>query len=84
MQQKVMNVTVNTNDLKTVQCPCGEFVFQSVSIFKVLPSLYSQTGKPSLVTLNCIQCIGCGAVHKLEDVMRSVEFDGEGKIVTTQ
>jgi hypothetical protein len=66
-------ITVNANDLRTVACTCGKFVFDTVVILKIVPSLYSQNGKPSLLPVQCMRCVSCGAVHMVEEILKSLD-----------
>ena len=61
-------VTVNMDDLKTVICKCGEAIFDNVAIYKVVPALYSQNGKPALIGRPCIRCIKCGEIYAVDEV----------------
>jgi hypothetical protein len=75
-------INVDANDLKTVVCTCGKFIFESVAIYKVVPALYSKTGKPSLIAMPCLRCIACGEVHTMENVMKSITE--ESPIITAK
>lgn len=69
MSEQMQAVNVNLNDLKDVVCECGEDVFMSVAQYKILPALYSQTGKPALVARPCLQCSNCLAVKGVDEIV---------------
>jgi len=65
-------VSININDLKTVACTCGKYIFTSVVLLKVVPAIYSQNGKPSLLQVQAMRCVECGLVHMTEDIIKSI------------
>jgi hypothetical protein len=69
------NINVDANSLKTITCTCGAFIFESVAIYKAVPSIYSPTGKPTAIAMPCLRCIKCGEVHSMENVMKSIKDD---------
>ena len=81
MNNSMQQVIVNVNDLQTVLCSCGQSVFSSVQIYKVVPSIYSNTGKATLVALPCMKCTDCGAVRIIEEVISSLAKDEVSPII---
>lgn len=67
--QKPQQIMVNANNLQAVTCQCGNEVFESVNKFKILPALYSNTGRAQLVALPHIKCAVCGTVLSAEEVV---------------
>lgn len=65
-------VSININDLKTVACTCGKYIFTTVVLLKVIPAVYSQNGKPSLLQVQAMRCVECGATHMTDDIMMSI------------
>lgn len=62
-------VVVDTNTLKTVTCICGNTLFDQVNLYKIVPSLYSQTGKTSLLALHHLRCVKCGKVRSIDEIL---------------
>jgi len=62
-------IQVDLSKLKTVVCSCGKLFFEPVQSYKVVPSIYSPTGKPQLVAMNYFRCIECGSVYSPEDIL---------------
>jgi len=69
--QKPQQIMVNANNLQAVTCQCGNEVFESVNKFKILPALYSNTGRAQLVALPHIKCTECGTVLSAEEVVNN-------------
>jgi len=66
-QQIQAGISVNASELKTVICQCGKSLFDQVSEYKILPAVYSQTGKPALIARPCLRCIACGTVCSIDE-----------------
>ena len=81
-QEIKQQIMVNINDLQTIMCGCGKFVFENVMIIKVMPAIYSNTGKPALLPVQCVRCIECKAVHSMEDILKNVSTVDEKKIIS--
>jgi hypothetical protein len=71
MKGKGINQTVkiDMNDLKDVQCTCGNNCFIGVNMFKIIPLLYSNSGKEELIAVNCVRCTSCREVYKAEQLL---------------
>jgi len=69
--QKPQQIMVNANNLQAVTCQCGSEIFFSVNKFKILPALYSNTGRAQLVALPHIKCTECGTVLSAEEVVNN-------------
>ena len=69
-QPQRVNVNVDTRDLPTSQCDCGTYHFETVFLYKLLPALYSPTGKEQLLSIPHAQCINCGSVHSMEELIK--------------
>ena len=65
------SIPVDLNTLQTVLCSCGKAFFESVIMYKILPAIYSSTGKPNVVGIQAIQCVDCKSIFMLEDVLKS-------------
>jgi hypothetical protein len=76
-------VVVNLNDLSQLQCACGGITFSHVSQFRVVPTIYSNTGKPSLFQVKCLKCLNCNVIYSLDLVMQSIDKANEGQIITS-
>lgn len=77
--EKIQQVMVNANDLPTITCACGKFIFEHVSMFKAVPAIYSNTGKPTLFQIKCLKCLECGMVHPLDKILESINNPQETK-----
>jgi ferredoxin-like protein FixX len=73
MQQQQQMINVNMDELKTIQCQCGKFVFEQVLVLKVIPAVLSNTGKEGLVQLPCLKCVECGAVHTMDSILKNIQ-----------
>jgi hypothetical protein len=62
-------IRVDMKDLKDIRCTCKNDCFIGVTKFKIIPLLYSQTGKEELLAINCMKCTTCGEVYTPEDLM---------------
>jgi len=70
MAQQISNATININpdDLKTVTCICGKTIFENVCQAKIVPAIYSPTGKPAVILRPCLRCIECGVVSAVDEI----------------
>lgn len=69
-------IRVDLSKLKSVLCACGKMFFEPVQTYKVMPALYSPTGKPQLIAMNHLRCIECGNVYSADDVLKeSIQVD---------
>jgi hypothetical protein len=69
-------IHVDLSKLKSVLCACGKMFFEPVQTYKVMPALYSPTGKPQLIAMNHLRCIECGNVYSADDVLKeSIQVD---------
>jgi len=74
-------IRVDASTLQTVTCSCGKFIFENVFIYKVIPAIYSNTGKPGLFAVQCLKCVECGMIHQIEDILKFLA-EPESKIIT--
>jgi hypothetical protein len=82
MGQIQQNIVVDANTLKTVMCACGKILFESVATYKIVPALYSQTGKPTLLALHCLRCINCGKVRSIEEIVAEETKNPSSNIIS--
>ena len=73
-------ITVDASTLQTVTCSCGKFIFENVFVYKVIPSIYSNTGKPGLFAVQCLKCLECGMIHQVDEILRYLAAP-ESKII---
>jgi len=44
-----------------LQCPkCNNVIFDTVQMFQIVSPIQTRTGKPGLVPIPIIRCLGCG------------------------
>jgi hypothetical protein len=78
----MQNINVDIHSLKVVMCSCGNHIFEPLIIYRIVPSIYSQTGKPALMGTNCSRCIKCSAVHEVDNMLASIQDSDVIKLVT--
>lgn len=69
MQNKLA-VNIKVEDLKDVTCACGSTVFDTALQAKIIPALYSQNGKKSMLQQPCLKCVSCGAVYSIDAILQ--------------
>jgi hypothetical protein len=72
--QQQINIDIDT--LSTVLCDCGNHYFEQVVMLKVIPALYSQTGKQAILTVPCMKCTKCGVSRPQDVILKSVMNGG--------
>lgn len=64
-----IKLTVPIDQLADTKCECGNETFTMTLRLKVLPALYSQTGKPEHIMLQMgFTCTACGKLIPLSPV----------------
>jgi hypothetical protein len=64
-------VRVDVSQLKDVKCSmCSNDVFEPVAKFKIIPVLYSNTGKAQLLTIQGMRCTDCGQTMSFEAALQ--------------
>lgn len=75
-------IRVDVNSLKIVMCNCGSVHFNQVISFRILPALYSNTGKESLIQEVGAMCVKCNSVYSMEVMLKGVVDEGN-KLITS-
>jgi len=81
MQQQ--SVKVDIKDLKVVTCECGGEHFYPVTTYRVLPSLYSNTGTEQMIAIQGSKCITCKKVWDLDNLYKNFS-ERKGKPLSKQ
>lgn len=77
MNQQMPKINVDIEQLQTLACAhCQSPFFEPAVIYKVVPAIYSQSGKADLLGIGAIKCINCDTVYALTDILKQLSIGG--------
>jgi hypothetical protein len=80
--QEKFNVNINLDNCPEIACPCGAKEFVQLFKVRILPSVYSPTGKTGSVNIaHAFACSMCGKVMEMTDTIKNYE-ERQGKVIT--
>lgn len=62
-------INININSLAVISCQCGNAIFDSVLQCRLIPALYSQDGRESMLAIGCYRCTKCGQVYSADQMV---------------
>lgn len=76
------NINLNLDNCPEIVCPCGAREFVQLFHIRILPSVYSPSGKTGTVNIShAFACSMCGKVMDIKDTIK--DYEGrQGKIIT--
>lgn len=83
MDQKTIKMNIPLSELNLRKCKCGGSIFIHALSLRIVPALYSPSGKPETIVLPIgFTCVACGEILSLvegEDVLGSTDSDKESE-----
>lgn len=81
-QSEKFNVNINLDNCPEICCPCGAKEFVQLFKVRILPSVYSPSGKTGSVNIaHAFACSMCGKVMDMAVTIKDYE-SRQGKIIT--
>jgi|WetSurMetagenome_2_1015567.scaffolds.fasta_scaffold88741_2 hypothetical protein len=81
-QPDKFNLNINLDNCPEIVCPCGAKDFVQLVNIRILPAVYSPSGKTGTVNIaKNFACTMCGKVMDTTDTIKQYE-DKQGKIIT--
>jgi hypothetical protein len=77
-----LNININLDNCPEIVCPCGAKEFVQLFKVRILPSVYSPTGKTGSVNIaHALACCMCGKAMDMAETIKQYEGK-QGKIIT--
>ena len=76
------NININMDNCPEIVCPCGAKEFVQLFKVRILPSVYSPSGKTGTVNIaHAFACCMCGKAMDTAETIKQYK-DKQGKIIT--
>jgi hypothetical protein len=77
-----MIININLDNCPEIVCPCGGKEFAQLYKVRIMPAVYSPTGKTGTVNIaHAFACVLCGKAMDMQETIK--DYEGRaGKIIT--